>query len=174
MNTVDEVVENPAEIDVLSFLDGAEYPTREVVVFTDVKSADEYVRLNGADELDAAAEAELTALETKVRASAIIFHLRGMAPGVVNELYTKNGDEEPEAEKESRLVKATVYKVTNFEGVEDKHEFTEESVNKLRRYLKEGEFGKLVKGVIEVNFDANLFDRAVDAGFSGGRTNPAA
>jgi hypothetical protein len=174
MNTVDTVVENPAEIDVLSFLDGAEYPTREVVVFTDVKSADEYVRLNGRDDLDSDGEAELAELQAKVRKSAIIFHLRGMAPGIVNDLYTKNGDDEPETEKENRLVASTVYKVTNGDGAEDKHAFTEDSVIKLRRYLKEGEFGKLIKGVIEVNFDANLFDRAVDAGFSSGRTESAA
>lgn len=171
MSTVEETLTNPGEIDVMSFLDGTEYPTREVVVFTDVKAADDYVRMNSQEKVD---DTELEELEAKVRKSAIVFHLRGMAPGVVNELYTKGGDEEPEADKENRLVTKTVFKVTNSEGVEDTHEFTEESVNKLRRYLKEGEFGKLIKGVIEVNFDANLFDRAVDAGFSSGRTDTAA
>lgn len=44
-------------------------------------------------------------------------------------------------------------------------------MKRLKRYLKEGEYGKLVQGVIDVNFNASVFDQATDAGFLGGSSD---
>lgn len=187
MDTVnpDAIASNPGAIDVLAFLEQTNYPTREVVIFTDAKSADEYVQLNTAlnpvakdqEPLESTPErlAELERLAALVRKSSLIFSLRGMAPGVVNDLYGDAPKDDAESvEKENKLIAATVVGAKNSEGVADPRMWAAEDIDKLRRYLKEGEFGKLVKATIEVNFDANLFDSTVDAGFSGGRTESAA
>lgn len=177
----DEVTTNPGVVDVLALLEGSEYPTREVVIFTDPKAGDEYVRLvqertkleDALDTDNSKDQAELTyrieALGNKLRESSLIFSLRGMAPGIVQELYKSVTDDDAEAEREAehKMIGLTITGVKNGQGAEDKRVWDAEAIGTLRRYLKEGEFGKLVKGVVEVNFDANLFDRAVDAGFSG-------
>lgn len=187
MDTVnpETIASNPGEIDVLAFLEQTNYPTREVVIFTDAKSADEYVRLNtelnpvGKDvepvEPTDEQTAELERLAAAVRKSSLIFSLRGMAPGVVNDIYGDTPKDDAESVlKENKLVAATIIGAKNNEGVADSRMWGADDVDKLRRYLKEGEFNKLVQATIEVNFDANLFDSAVDAGFSGGRTEPTA
>ena len=187
MDTVnpETIASNPGAIDVLAFLEQTNYPTREVVVFSDAKSADEYVQLKtlldpaGKDaepvEPTAEQEAELERLAAAVRKSSLIFSLRGMAPGVVNEIYGDAPKDDAESVlKENKLIAATVIGAKNSEGIADPRTWAIDDIDKLRRYLKEGEFGKLVKATIEVNFDANLFDGAVDAGFSGGRTEPTA
>lgn len=156
-----EVQNNPGDIDVLAFLEGVEYPEREVVLFTDSKAADKYVALNREEKID---EAELDALAAKMRETSLVFSLRGLPPGVVSDVYGTPGDDEVLA-KENDLIAATIYHVKNGKGVESP-KLDSAGVAKLRRYLKEGEFSKLVKAVIEVNFDATVFDTAVDAGFS--------
>lgn len=183
----DDVTTNPGAVDVLALLEGSEYPSREVVLFTDPKSGDEYVKLvTRRNELDlratadaegnsedvSAEQAELTAqieqVGNKLRKSSLIFTLRGMAPGIVQDMYAgvEDGDAEAERAAEHKLIAHTIVGVKTGEGATDNQVWDAEKIGTLRKFLKEGEFGKLIKGVVEVNFDANLFDKAVDAGFS--------
>lgn len=179
----DDVTTNPGAVDVLALLEGSEYPSREVVLFTDPKSGDEYVKLvTRRNELDlitdegdtdlTAEQAELTEqieqVGNKLRKSSLIFTLRGMAPGIVQDMYAgvEDGDAEAERAAEHKLIAHTIVGVKTGEGATDNQVWDAEKIGTLRKFLKEGEFGKLIKGVVEVNFDANLFDKAVDAGFS--------
>lgn len=190
--TAVETAQAPSTFDVLSFVEATAYPTDTVVLYADVKSAAEYVRLvnerakeeattkNGSFESDYQAErdAEIEKLGEKIKASSIVFDLRGMPPGIVQELIKMPEGETDSAESEQarddKLIAATIIDIKNAEGVSDNRGvYTQEDVAKLRAFLKEGEFGKLVKAVGEVNFNAMVFDQATDAGFSGRRADVA-
>lgn len=182
--------------DLLSFVQGTAYPVTEVVVFTDAKSAAEYLKVVekrqkleerqlvsdekiDTDEFDA----RIDELSTKLHESALIFKMRGLPPGILEDLNTKHfpegeDDKSPDFEKiatarDDELISLTVTEITNAKGIKDTKPFTPESVATLRRFLKAGEFGKIVSAVIEVNFNARLFDRLTDAGFSGGSADVA-
>lgn len=176
--------------DVLSFVQGTAYPTAEVVVFVDAESAAEYLKLvekrsaleekqlKSEEPIDTSQfDKQIDILSDKLQASALIFKLRGLPPGILEDLNTKHfpeGEDEKatgwaaaSAARDDELISMTVTEITNAKGVKDTKPFTPESVNTLRRYLKAGEFGKIVAAVVEVNFTARLFDRLTDAGFSG-------
>lgn len=163
--------------DVLSFIETVNYPEAEVVVFLDSKSADEYVKTvekRNIEEPDADGPLtqKIEELAEKIKASSIIFKLRGMPPGHVRAIIeAPEGEEDNEAAsaaREDELVAKTIIEVRNHEGVVDPKPVTAETIQTFRTFLKEGEFGKLVRGVAEVNFNAAVFDNAVDAGFSSG------
>jgi hypothetical protein len=182
MDTV-EAAQAPETFDVLAFVEQTAYPTQRVVVFQDAKSADEYVKLVAERiELDKAGEdtaeldAKVTELGEKISASSIVFDLRGMPPGIVQEiLKVPEGEDESlhELDRDNNLIAKTIIKVSNAKGAVDPSPVSAETVAKLRSFLKEGEFGKLVKAASEVNFNAMVFDQATDAGFSGRRTDVA-
>lgn len=165
----------PGTFDVLSFIEQTAYPTDKVVVFQDVKSVDALLKANRERlDHDAAPEsfdpteldARIAELSEKVQASAIVFELRGMPPGIVQEIYGNGeGTEEELLEREHRLIAATIIAASDHKGNRDERLWQHEDVAKLRRYLKEGEFGKLINGVVKVNFNATVFDEATDAGF---------
>lgn len=179
LNATIDQAQTPGTFNVLSFVEGTAYPTSEVVVYQDAQSATELLRLNNKrKELEANAvsadekidttdiDAEIEALSEKVKNSAIIFELRGLPPGIVQELYNPNEeDEEKSLSAMDSLIAKTIVAARNASGARDAHLFTEEEVATLRRFLKEGEFGKLIKGVVDVNFNAVVFDQATDAGF---------
>lgn len=177
----DTIVSNaqaPETFDVLAFVEGTDYPTQEVVVFQDAKSATEFVaainkRTDMPDDEVASDEyvalsAKIDELGAKVKASSIIFSLRGMPPGIVAEIMKVPEDEAEELHAEDRdnkLIAKTIVSARSASGAVDSRLWDEAQVGKLRIFLKEGEFGKLVKGVGEVNFNAMVFDQATDAGF---------
>lgn len=177
MDTV-ETATAPGTFDVLAFVQQTAYPTREVIVFTDVVAGDEYVRLSsgGVDASKADEhETKLTALEEKLAASSITFTLRGMPPGVVQDILGKydSDDEKQSLEADNELAAHSIIAVTDAQGNKDTAEWNKEKVADLRKYIQGSEVGKLIAGVVEVNFTARLFDNAVDAGFSGRRTDVA-
>lgn len=167
--------------DVFSFIEGTAYPTQDVTVYQDAKSAARLLELNEERkkaEVEVAETPELDAqiaeLETAIKNSALTFELRGMPPGLVRELYNvEDGDEEAADGAEDKLIAGTIVAVTNAQGQRDVRVWDVEGVEKLRRFLKEGEFGKLIKGVVSVNFNATVFDQATDAGFLGGSADLA-
>lgn len=189
MDTVETIdaAQAATTFDVLAFIENTAYPTSEVVVFQDVKSADEYVKLinerveydKAGKDWDVADDEKIEALGVKISDSAIVFELRGMPPGIVSEILKVNtpDDEEIPAdiaqERDNELVAKTIIGAKNAKGVQDTHVWSAEDIAKLRKFLKEGEFGKLLKGVSEVNFNAMVFDQATDAGFSGRRSDVA-
>lgn len=172
----------PTTFDVLSFVEGTAYPVETVKIYTDVKAVAELLEANQARlsndihkddprDFDAIIE-DATA---RVNASALTFDLRGMPPGIVQELYASTEGETAEQvqEKEDALVARTIVDVRNADGIRDPRLWSGEDVAKLRRFVKEGEFGKLIQGVVNVNFNAAIFDQATDAGFLGGSADVA-
>lgn len=177
----------PGTFDVFSFLEGTAYPTDEVTVFQNAKAATELVAMNK-ERLDFDAipekdrpetsrdyDAEIERLTAAVKESAMTFELRGMPPGLVQELYSFSDDADEKAirDAENNLIAGTIVAVRNASGARDAHVWSGEEVSRIRHYLKEGEFAKLVEGVTRVNFNAVVFDQAVDAGFLGRSSNLA-
>lgn len=178
-NNVQEAVQTaqaPGTFDVLSFVEGTAYPTDQAVLFQDVKSAAEFLEIQKkiADAQDSDTvnelEAEAEALTKKISDSALIFNVRGMPPGIVSELLTpkdaENNTPEAEQQREHAVVARSITSVQNAKGEVDSRNWTPEDVTKLRKFVKEGEFGKLLAAVGKVNFNAAVFDEATDAGFS--------
>lgn len=169
----------PETFDVLSFISGTAYPTETVTVYTDALSATELVNAykariendtHGDSDTDDKLTAKIAELTEKVKASALTIELRGMPPGMVRDLYDLPEDAEEQAvrEAENKLIANTIVSVKNAAGSQDSRVWDSEGVEGLRRFLKEGEFAKLSRGVVNVNFNASVFDEATDAGFLGG------
>lgn len=168
----------PGEFDVLNFISGTAYPTETVKVYTDAKSATDLLNANQKRlDMDKSEETQdytdinnqITELTEKIENSALIFELRGMPPGVTQEIYNfpEDADNDTVKNAENKLIAATIVSVKSAQGSRDGRIWDGEAVNELRKFLKEGEFGKLVKGVVNVNFNAAVFDQATDAGFLG-------
>lgn len=177
MTETDAVVaaQAPGVFDVLSFVEGTAYPTETVVVYQDAKSATELIMANKerlamdvllVDDYENIDE-RITKLTEAVKSSALRFNLRGMPPGVARDVYnpTEGMTEEENAQQENDLIAKTIVSVQNAQGAVDGSLWDAGKVATLRRFLKEGEFNKLVMGVSSVNFNAAVFDQAVDAGF---------
>lgn len=184
-----EQAQAPAVFDVLSFLEETAYPVEKVTVFRDLTAAREYTeavnKRNLQDEADAEEsdlDAHIKQLGEKISSSAMIFELRGMPPGIVDKILApgaaKDGDD-PEVQvakaqaADNELIARSIVSVTNAAGVKDSRIWNAEGVQKIREYLTEGEFSKLISGVASVNFNAAVFDQAVSAGFPRGRTDVA-
>lgn len=175
--------------DVLSFIEGTAYPTENVVIYTDPKSATELLIANQkrkdnelnadsdgvAEKVDEELTKEIEILTAKVKGSALTFSLRGLPPGLVQDIYAlpdgEEGTTEKQLEAEDDLIAKTIVGVKNAAGAEDPQIWDSHKIAQLRRFLKEGEFGKLIQGVIRVNFNASVFDQATDAGFLGGSSD---
>lgn len=182
------LAQSPETFDVLSFIEGTAYPTETVTIYTDALSADALLKVDRArKEAEKAQLAEEATLNTedfdsqiadlteKVKASALTFSLRGLPPGLVQEIYSvdENAEEEVIRSAENKLIASTIVSVTNAKGATDSRLWDEEAVEKFRRFLKEGEFAKVVRAVVNVNFNAAVFDQATDAGFLGGSPDVA-
>lgn len=189
--TAIDTATSPEVFDVLSFIEGSAYPTETVVVFTNAAAAEKYIKLvnerlendkNGDsegkdDEKAAKLSEEIELVGDQVRKSSLVFELQGMAPGVVQELIKAPEGEvttpELEMARDNVLIARTIKTVRNADGKVDPRTWHADDVAKLRTFLKEGEFGKLVGAVGSVNFNAAVFDQATDAGFSRGSADVA-
>lgn len=174
-NAVQEA-QAPGTFDVLSFVEGTAYPTDTVVIYQDVKSVTDLLNANNRRlEMDKSEktgdyteiDAEIAELTEKVKASAMSFYLRGMPPGVSRTIFNATDDttDAQYREMENELIAKTIVRVTNAAGASDERLWDGETVAKLRDFVKEGEFRKLVTAVANVNFNAMVFDQATDAGF---------
>ena len=188
MDTVEEA-QKPGTFDVLSFVEGTAYPTDYVTLFRDVAAAKKYADLvaermkyDGLDEATGESKAkaeelteQIAAAQEELEASAMTFKLRGFAPGIVDEIMTAHNDpEKPEDNTaDSHLIAHAIVYVTDVDGNQDNHTWTAEDVLRLKRYLAEGEYVKLLSGVANVIFNAAVFERAADAGFPRGRVDVA-
>lgn len=185
--TAIETAQQPGTFDVLSFVEATAYPTETVVLFQNVDAADKYVKLinerlelEGIEKKSPADKKAIESLTVRIdelgeaiRQSSIVFDLQGMPPGVVQEILKRHETDEDDPNSDNELIAKSIKTVRNAAGAVDPRVWTEEDVRKLREHLKEGEFGKLVKGVGAVNFNAMVFDQATDAGFSGRRADVA-
>lgn len=173
----------PDNFDVLSFIEGTAYPTERVTVYTAAKAATDLLALNNQrlindknGVVDDKLDVQINDLTETVKKSALTFELRGMPPGLVRDIYNVSDEDsaEQQADAEHRLVANTITGVKNAANQSDSRVWDAEAVKALSRFLKEAEYAKLVKGVIDVNFNASVFDQATDAGFLGGSTDVGA
>lgn len=191
----------PTSFKLDDFLSGIAYPVEQVTIHLDAFAANEKLKavrfldeleLKYAKQLKDAEKKERTIgevdeitsedLETannaviewneKLENTSIIFHLRGMAPEIVEEItsnyfITPEDQEDPQKnrDRDNELIAKSIIKVTNNAGAADEHVFTAEEVERYRGKLLEGEFLKLVQAVAQVNLNGALFNQAVDAPF---------
>jgi hypothetical protein len=149
---------NPQDIDLFDLLDGQEYPERVVTVYTNSKAAADVVALKDGDpKLFAEAKEALTN-------TSLLFTVRGLEPGIVQDIYSAEEDA-ADVNKENVLIAKSIVSVKTGAGANVSTAWDAEAVGKLRRKLPLSEITKLIGQVVEVNFDAALFDNAVDAGF---------
>lgn len=157
---IETITTAPQEIDLFDLLEGQEYPERNVTVYTNSKAAADIVALKDGDpKLFADAKEALTS-------TSLIFTVRGLEPGVVQDIYSTEGDAE-DVNKENVLIAKSIVSVKTGAGANVSTVWDAEAVGKLRRKLPLSEITKLIGQVVEVNFDSALFDNAVDAGFPG-------
>lgn len=158
--------------DVLSFISGTAYPTARVVLFGDIVSAKKLKDISaariqaeletGEPQDDESVNKQIEELSESVRKSSMIVDLRGMPPGIVREIVETDNED---VSIDNEIVAKTIVRVSNHTGASDDRLWDADAVRELRRYLNEGEFAKLVRAVMEVNFNTAVFDEATDAGF---------
>lgn len=179
-------LENALQRGTFNVLDAARgrgYPTDTVTVFTAVDSAFEAKKIQVAlgDETDpdkvAELESRLATLVDEIKASALVFHLRGLNPGVIETIRAegaaKFGGEEPledgdESEHNAlSIVAASLVKVVDAEGNEDARDtWTFADVKELFGVLPEPETEKIYAVANELSFASAVFDEVVGPDFS--------
>lgn len=194
---MDDILEHKAQgtFDLTKHLEGRGFPTLDVTVFTDDKSAFELSEINDRleeisqdreglgkstkrykelqaeyDELDAKGNA----LREKILESRLDFHLRGISPGHIHKIQT---DILKKAKKEEwtdyEITRATsaawaapqIIRVTNAAGEVDEHRFTPEDVENLMDMLPNTQWDKLDAALGRLSFQSSYLDAAVDPGF---------
>lgn len=123
---------------------------------------------------------EIEKLDDKIKSSALVFSLRGIAPSEVerisgvwftDEKKDYSGSEE-ERSRDAEIIVSSVVSVENAQG-DTSTGFTSDDLAALRSQLLPGEFGKLLVAVARVSMTSQLFDLAVDAPFPGRRAELA-
>jgi len=173
---------SPQKFDVLAAAKGQNYPEDDIVVYTDVVAAYQLQRLEAKiadtkddDEVNAL-DAQRVALREAVKASALTFHLRGIAPGHIQALVNKSLTKFPDVEGEDRnldrgawfegqIVAEHIVNVTNTLGEVDDHTWTSEEIQELKGAIHEDSFAKLLEGTNALSFASAYFDLAVNADF---------
>jgi hypothetical protein len=183
--------------DLDEYVNGRGFPRDTVTVFTNADAAYERAQLQARlteiaqdkEKLGEATrsrkykdlQAEMEPLEARseelmedIKASALTFHLRGIAPGHVKKIIS---DVNIEAEKEQwdsnysasvatyRIMAPHIIKVVRADGKEDNRKFTEERAQLMDEMLPDSEWTKLDQKVQALSFKSAYFDAAVDAGF---------
>jgi hypothetical protein len=187
-NTMDpiEAAQEIGTFDVLDFINNIAYPQQTTVIYTDAQGAQNYIKLvEERFKLEALRPkrvettkkiAELSenieAIGDRISRSAIIFKLMGLSPHEVEEIIkpaseTEDDESDVTQAKENVLMARSIVSISNHAGVTDTKAITADTIAAFRKRLKQGEFSKLVRDIADVNFNAVLFDRATDAGFSG-------
>lgn len=180
--------------DVLAFVQGANTPKTDVTIYTDADAALKLAHIFVAEAARAEAAAgdslsiaddeedegvdedEITELHARLTASALTFHLQGLAPAAVRALenslkaklpYKEGADnEEFDSTFNNTLIAKTIKTVTAADGRVQSQPWTAEMVSVLNDSLYVSEANKLFNGAAEVNYVGAIFDRAVNADFS--------
>ena len=165
---------------ILDFVTGASYPSREAVAYMDGASASRVLELQknlsraSTDKEKAAITKEIKALQKSLEASKMVFHMKGFPPGVRDTLVKQakshsedEGMSEDEAgEYMTRLLFAhTIAKVVLPDGTEDTHTWTPDEVRTLMEKSPNGSLNEVVSAFAHVSSEAINFARAVDVTF---------
>lgn len=180
------------EFDALDFFSNSALPEDTVTVYADAATAYRLAELDRkkaeqaqlaeeeglglTDDLEYIDEDEITELKTKLKKSAIIFKLRGLAPSARDAIEkaarAKNpyveGSENVEYNEafNANLISNTIVSVTNAKGTPDKNKWDAARVLAWGKVAQPSEFDKLFTGVFKVNYIGDAIDRAVNADFS--------
>lgn len=190
MTDIDTLVETAQAKGTFSVLDAAKgraYPEDDTTVYLDSAAAYEFHAIETAlaDEKDAKTKAALdkkrTALKAKVEASALTFHLRGVAPGFVQALLTKatalfpptNDENQDYPENAAQRVRwfenalwvEHIVSATNAAGEVDEHRWTVDEIEELRNLIPGETEEKIMELVNNLSFAAAYFDAVVSADF---------
>ena len=178
--------------DVLEFVKGANLPKNDVTIYTDADAALKLARifvaeaarskkeaeegLSLSDEFEGPDEDEISELHERLTASALIFHLQGLAPAATKALenhlkatleYTEGAENEEFNEVfNNTLIAKSIVSVSTATGHTSDAAWTPEKVNELNESLYVSEANKLFTAAAEVNYVGAIFDRAVAADFS--------
>ena len=166
---------------VLDAIQGRSYPEDKVTVYTDLASL--YLLTNlekeqaSAKDGDAANEFNdaIAELREKIKASGLTFHLRGFSTGVTqsinDEARAKFGEDESLDKGEAfvwrmnKFVAESIIRVENADGELDETRWKVEDVDKLRVYLPDDEWDRLLHLTLNLSFASWEFDQAVNADF---------
>lgn len=182
--------------DVLEFVAGGATPEHKVTIYTDADAALKTARLLLAeeernarkdsddysiadafeDEEEQLSEEQLTELHDRLVASGLEFELKGLAPAALDALEKslrakheyKEGQANAEYNEalELELTARSIVSVKRADGKVNSAKWTPEKVQSLFVSLYPSESNKLVTGVVQINYVAAIFDKAVTADFS--------
>lgn len=122
-------------------------------------------------------EAELNEAYAALEASKITFELRGLAPELIKAITrekTAKHNHKPNDENDTAFYEDVNYTISartivaarKADGKRSTAVWTPERLQKLEAKLHDTQWAKLYSAIIDINYDAQLFDRAVSADFS--------
>lgn len=187
-----ENVTSEEEFDALAFFSGATLPEDKVTVYADAATAYQLATLavkekeraelaesegiSLADDVEEIDPDEVAELQRRLKASAITFHLRALAPAARDAIERKARASNPYVEGadnteyneafNASLIADTITAVSNANGKYDKNKWDAARVLAWGKVAQPSEFDKLFTGVFRVNYIANAIDLAVNADFS--------
>jgi len=179
--------------DVLDFVTGDLTPQDTVKIYTDraagwdlnklvsrekaIEDAAEKDGLSIADEADWVDPEELAAVQARVEAGALTFHLKALAPALKKAInknlrathsYKEGGDYNDNAAffdaLTFELMSRTIVKAVRADGKTDAT-WPIAKLEKLQGVLDEAEFGRLDVAVFSINAEGDLYEAAVSADF---------
>jgi hypothetical protein len=177
--------QKPGVFNLADAIKGRAFPEKEVTVYTDSGAAFELVQLEDEmnrigssdqkkyDELEAKAQE----LAQKVKDSALVFTMRGVGQGIVENITQvadatyKGGKNQSEATDEwfrfyvTSLVAKNIVKVTDGQGNVDEREFSYEDILEVRNNLPADSWGLLVATMQQLTLASGFFKGLTDAGF---------
>ena len=184
LNMVKEAQEK-STFNLAEVIKGRGYPTKEVTIYTDAEAAFDLVELeNKMNEIKEDTE-EYAELEKKanelaeaVRASKLIFVMRGVGQGEVerivekaDKLYKKPDSDEDEYATDwfkyyiTSLVASNLVKVIDPDGNVDESHFEYEEMIEIRNNLPSDSWGLLVSTMQKLTLATGYFKGLTDAGF---------
>jgi hypothetical protein len=179
------------KFDVISFFSGGALPTEKVTIYRDIEAAYELNKIYEAEEAeskkkkskkqvdelsiadsDNANEELIGEYRDRLNASAVTFHLRGLAPAAQTAIQKKlEATLDPSSEEFTdtffgTIIAKTIQYVTNAQGARDDSPWDKDRVDELSVNLPGEAFGKITEGVAKVTYAGNAIDKAVSADFS--------
>ncbi len=172
--------------DITAFAKGRAYPQDQVTAFLDLDSAYELEKLNNEmrlvtdPELLAPMEERANELADRVKASKVVFYMRGVNQATVEKIteYCNNGFEfttdafgnrQPSGRwilnGTTALVASNIYKIENADGEMDEREFDLASTTELRHHLPTQVWDMLVDKMQKLTLATSYFEGLTDAGF---------
>lgn len=165
---------------VLDYVQGSLYPSREADVYLDGNALSRLQRLNEdlkketSKTRQAEIKKEIKAHKADLEKSRLTFHVQGFAPhvrqsiteAVRTEAEEKGWDDEKsDAEVMNRIFAAAIQKVVNANGEFDEHKWTPEEIATLMNTAPNGALKDLISAVVHVTTETLKFDQGVDVPF---------